>query len=104
MALATRASERSSTRLHSLIEGRFKIVEDGYNNGVWGTEIVIRNAGKQVIKIPSCIADGDYLLRAELIALHGAGNAKGAQLYVGHIVSSGSPPLTRSRWSVPRFA
>jgi len=66
-----------------LTERRFKITEDGYNNGVWGTETVIKNAGKQVIPIPKCIADGDYLLRAELIALHGAGNAGGAQLYVG---------------------
>ena len=61
---------------------RFKIAEDGYNGGVWGTEKVIKNSGKQVIAIPECIADGDYLLRPEMIALHGAGNTNGAQLYV----------------------
>jgi hypothetical protein len=31
----------------------------------------IANSGKQVITIPPCIALGQYLLRPELIALHG---------------------------------
>ena len=31
----------------------------------------ISNQGKQTITIPSCLADGQYLLRPELIALHG---------------------------------
>jgi len=57
-------------------------MEQGYNNGVWGTDTVINAAGKQVIRIPDCIADGDYLLRAEMIALHGARSVNGAQLYV----------------------
>jgi hypothetical protein len=61
---------------------RFKIQEDGYNNGVWGTSKVINNAGKHPINIPDCLPDGQYLLRAEMIALHGASSAQGAQLYV----------------------
>jgi hypothetical protein len=36
----------------------------------------------QTITIPACIAPGQYLLRGELIALHGAQNAKGAQFYM----------------------
>ncbi len=62
--------------------GWFKIQEDGYNNGVWGTEKVINGQGRHQIKIPSCIAPGQYLLRAEMIALHGAGNYPGAQFYM----------------------
>ena len=32
--------------------------------------------------IPKCLADGDYLLRAEHIGLHSAGSAGGAQFYI----------------------
>ncbi|KAJ0104320.1 glycoside hydrolase family 61 protein [Diaporthe amygdali] len=62
--------------------GWFKIQEDGLDNGVWGTEKVINGQGKHQIKIPSCIAPGQYLLRAEMIALHGASNYPGAQFYM----------------------
>ncbi|GKT43007.1 putative endo-beta-1,4-glucanase D [Colletotrichum spaethianum] len=34
-------------------------------------------------KIPSCIASGEYLIRVEHLALHGAGTEGGAQFYVG---------------------
>ena len=66
-----------------LIVYRFKIQNEGFANGVWGTEKVIQNSGKQVIHIPDCIANCQYLLRPEMIALHGARTAGGAQLYVG---------------------
>jgi hypothetical protein len=62
--------------------GWFKIQDDGFAGGAWGTEKVIKNEGRHVIKIPECIADGQYLLRAEMIALHGAGSYPGAQLYM----------------------
>lgn len=62
--------------------GWFKIQEDGLNSGIWGTEKVINGQGKHQIKIPSCIAPGQYLLRAEMIALHGAGSYPGAQFYM----------------------
>jgi len=62
--------------------GWFKIQEDGYNGGVWGTSKVINGQGRHAIKIPDCIAPGQYLLRAEMIALHGAGNYPGAQFYM----------------------
>ncbi|CAI0644082.1 unnamed protein product [Colletotrichum noveboracense] len=62
--------------------GWFKIQEDGFSNGVWGTEKVINGQGKHTIKIPACIAPGQYLLRAEMIALHGAGSYPGAQFYM----------------------
>ena len=57
-------------------------MEHGYNNDIWGTDTVINNAGKQVITIPDCLEDGEYLLRAEMIALHGARSVNGAQLYM----------------------
>jgi hypothetical protein len=50
--------------------GWFKIQENGYNDGDWATTQLIANAGVQPIQIPSCLEDGQYLLRAELIALH----------------------------------
>ena len=63
-------------------DGWFKIQEQGYSNGGWATSEVITNGGKHAITIPSCLPDGEYLLRAEMIALHGAGSSQGAQLYV----------------------
>jgi hypothetical protein len=62
--------------------GWFKIQEDGFSGGVWGTEKVINGKGEHKIKIPDCIEPGQYLLRAEMVALHGAGNYPGAQFYM----------------------
>ena len=62
--------------------GWFKIQQDGLTDGVWGTERVINGQGRHSIKIPECIAPGQYLLRAEMVALHGAGNYPGAQFYM----------------------
>lgn len=62
--------------------GWFKIQEDGFDGSKWGVDRLIANKGEQVVTIPSCIAPGQYLLRGELIALHGAGSQKGAQFYV----------------------
>ncbi|KEZ45018.1 hypothetical protein SAPIO_CDS2413 [Scedosporium apiospermum] len=59
-----------------------KISGIGYNSGTWGTDIVINNQGKQVIHIPECLEDGQYLLRAEMLALHGARSPSGAQFYM----------------------
>lgn len=61
---------------------RFKIQEEGLQGSTWGTDTVIKNKGNQAIHIPACIEDGQYLLRAEMIALHGARAVNGAQLYV----------------------
>ncbi|CAI4216131.1 unnamed protein product [Parascedosporium putredinis] len=63
--------------------GWFKIQEYGMDSsGVWGTEKVINGQGRHDIRIPACIAPGQYLLRAEMIALHGAGSYPGAQFYM----------------------
>ncbi|KAI2603066.1 lytic polysaccharide monooxygenase [Hypoxylon fragiforme] len=84
--------------------GWFKIQEDGYNNGVWGTSKVINNQGKHPITIPNCLPDGQYLLRAEMIALHGAGSNQGAQLYMECAqinISGGSASKTPTVYSLP---
>ncbi|KAH9212531.1 glycosyl hydrolase family 61-domain-containing protein [Leptodontidium sp. 2 PMI_412] len=52
--------------------GWFKIQEAGLS----------ASQGQQSITIPACIAPGQYLLRAEVIALHGAGSSGGAQFYM----------------------
>ncbi|KAI1656742.1 glycoside hydrolase family 61 protein [Daldinia decipiens] len=62
----------------------FKIFEVGYDPATktWGNDILNKGCGKQDVKIPSDIAPGDYLLRAETIALHTASQAGGAQFYM----------------------
>ncbi|KAI0836892.1 carbohydrate-binding module family 1 protein [Hypoxylon sp. FL0890] len=84
--------------------GWFKIQQDGYNDGVWATTKVINNEGKQPITIPDCLPDGQYLLRAEMIALHGASSANGAQFYMECAqinISGGSATKTPTTYSLP---
>ncbi|RPD62199.1 hypothetical protein L226DRAFT_551726 [Lentinus tigrinus ALCF2SS1-7] len=61
----------------------FKIWEDGMDSSQkWGVDRLIANKGKVSFTIPNCIAAGQYLLRVELIALHGASSYPGAQFYM----------------------
>ena len=62
----------------------FKIFESGYDpeTDTWGNDVINLGCGKQPLTIPSDIAPGDYLLRAETIALHAAGGQGGAQFYM----------------------
>lgn len=70
--------------------GWFKIYEDGWSaankgaadNDNWGVKDMNACCGKVDAKIPSDLPAGDYLLRAEVIALHTAGQAGGAQFYM----------------------
>ncbi|KAF3036317.1 Esterase/lipase/thioesterase [Didymella heteroderae] len=52
------------------------------DNDFWGTKDLNYNCGKLDFTIPEDIAPGDYLLRAEAIALHAASSSGGAQHYV----------------------
>ncbi|KAI1757506.1 glycosyl hydrolase family 61-domain-containing protein [Xylaria castorea] len=84
--------------------GWFKIQEDGYNSGAWGTSKVINNGGIHAINIPECLADGQYLLRAEMIALHAAGSPQGAQLYMECAqinISGGTAKVSPATYSIP---
>ncbi|KAA8901793.1 glycosyl hydrolase family 61-domain-containing protein [Sphaerosporella brunnea] len=63
----------------------FKIFQNGLvstNPNIWATDVLNSNCGKQIVVIPTDIEPGDYLLRAEVIALHVAGSLGGAQHYV----------------------
>ncbi|KAL2019551.1 hypothetical protein VTK56DRAFT_9518 [Thermocarpiscus australiensis] len=61
----------------------FKIYEDG-PSGLGTSTITWPSSGKtQVsVQIPRCLANGDYLLRVEHIALHSASTVGGAQFYL----------------------
>ncbi|KAL6709369.1 hypothetical protein ACN47E_001776 [Coniothyrium glycines] len=52
------------------------------DNDHWGTKDLNYNCGKLDFTIPENLAPGDYLLRAEAIALHAASSSGGAQHYV----------------------
>lgn len=47
----------------------FKIGQIGYNatNGQWGSDVLFINGGNATFIVPSCVASGQYLLRAEAI-------------------------------------
>ena len=60
----------------------FKIAERGVSNGVWAVDEMIANNGWHYFDMPSCVAPGQYLMRVELLALHSASTAGGAQFYM----------------------
>lgn len=78
----------------------FKVSEDGLDgSGTWGVDRMISSGGWQDFTMPSCIAPGNYLLRAEIIALHSASKPSQAQFYMGcaQINVSGSGTKTGSQ-------
>jgi len=71
--------------------GWFKVFQDAWaknpsgsvgDDDFWGTKDLNKCCGKMNVKIPADLAPGDYLLRAEAIALHAAGPGGGAQHYM----------------------
>lgn len=92
-------------------DGWFKISEAGLvdaNGGAtpqtWAVDDLISSNGSQQITIPSCIEDGQYLLRAEVIALHSASSEGGAQFYMECAqinVSGGTAAQTPSTVAFP---
>jgi len=61
----------------------FKVSEDGLDgSGNWGVDRMINNGGWTEMTMPTCVAPGQYLLRAEMIALHSASSTGGAQFYM----------------------
>lgn len=85
--------------------GWFKISEAGLiNSNQWAVDALISNGGVQSVKIPSCIANGDYLLRFEIIALHSAYSYPGAQFYTSCAqirVTGGTGSESPSTVSIP---
>ncbi|KAH9889852.1 glycosyl hydrolase family 61-domain-containing protein [Cubamyces lactineus] len=81
MAYLAKVSNATSLDVTGL--GWFKIWEDGMDSSqVWGVDRMIANKGKVTFQIPDCIEAGQYLLRVEMIALHGAESYPGAQFYM----------------------
>ncbi|KAK2607616.1 hypothetical protein N8I77_006279 [Diaporthe amygdali] len=67
----------------------FKVFEDTWSSAGasgsddnWGTKDLNTCCGKMDVVVPKDLAPGDYLLRAEAIALHAAGSSGGAQFYM----------------------
>ncbi|KAF2015817.1 carbohydrate-binding module family 1 protein [Aaosphaeria arxii CBS 175.79] len=69
----------------------FKIFQDTWarasstsqgSDDYWGTKDLNKACGKMDVLIPANLAPGDYLLRAEAIALHSASSSGGAQFYM----------------------
>ncbi|KAG9002019.1 hypothetical protein FRB94_004169 [Tulasnella sp. JGI-2019a] len=60
----------------------FKIWEDGFDGTYWGVNRLYNAHGLQNFTIPTCIPAGNYFLRLEIIALHGASVYPGAQFYM----------------------
>ncbi|KAJ8516756.1 hypothetical protein ONZ45_g5970 [Pleurotus djamor] len=63
----------------------FKVHEMGLvsnNPQYFGVHVLNDNCGHYTFTVPSGLAPGHYLLRAEVIALHAAGSPGGAQLYM----------------------
>jgi cellulase len=82
----------------------FKVFEDGLDGGgKWGVDRMIQNGGWVDFTMPSCVAPGQYLLRAEIIALHSANKQGQAQFYMGcaQINVSGSGTKTGNTVSFP---
>ncbi|KAK7757155.1 hypothetical protein SLS62_000704 [Diatrype stigma] len=63
--------------------GWFKIDELDYTNGTWANEVLENNGGNYTFSLPTGLASGEYLLRSEMLALHGAQTVGGAQFYIG---------------------
>jgi cellulase len=59
----------------------FKINQGGFENGEWAASKLIANNNTWSLTIPESIASGQYVLRHEIIALHSADQANGAQNY-----------------------
>ncbi|KAH8430903.1 uncharacterized protein LDX57_008567 [Aspergillus melleus] len=57
------------------------LVDNSEVPGTWGDDQLIENDNSWLVQIPESIAPGEYVLRHELIALHGAQTAGGAQNY-----------------------
>ncbi|CAJ2512449.1 Uu.00g054640.m01.CDS01 [Anthostomella pinea] len=53
----------------------------GSNPGTWATDTLIANNFTADVIIPGSLAAGNYVLRHEIIALHSAASANGAQSY-----------------------
>ncbi|KAF3909846.1 Endoglucanase-4 [Orbilia brochopaga] len=73
----------SSAKSATGVGSWFKVQELDYANGQWANEVLMANAGKFSFALPQNLASGEYLLRSEMLALHGSQTVGGAQFYIG---------------------
>lgn len=57
------------------------LIDNSLASGKWATDVLIANNMSWTVGIPPTLAAGNYVLRHEIIALHAAGQANGAQDY-----------------------
>ncbi|KAK5163601.1 uncharacterized protein LTR77_010550 [Saxophila tyrrhenica] len=57
------------------------LLNDAVVPGKWASDKLLANNITHTVKIPASVAPGNYVLRHEIIALHGAGSTNGAQNY-----------------------
>ncbi|GAA5879566.1 hypothetical protein JCM1840_003319 [Sporobolomyces johnsonii] len=74
--------------------------------GEWAVTKMIANKGRNTVTVPSDLAPGNYLVRFDLLALHSASSAGGAQFYPNcaqiKVTGSGSTALPAGV-SIPGF-
>ncbi|KAL3428435.1 fungal cellulose binding domain-containing protein [Phlyctema vagabunda] len=61
----------------------FKIDEFTQTDGKWANEIMLTQNMTYEFKLPTGLPSGDYLLRSEMLALHGSQTLGGGQFYMG---------------------
>ncbi|MCJ1386058.1 hypothetical protein MMC17_009183 [Xylographa soralifera] len=69
-----------TTLLFNKIDGS-GLINDTTAPGIWASDQLIANNNSWTVTIPATISPGSYVLRHEIIALHSAENANGAQNY-----------------------
>ncbi|TVY15519.1 Endoglucanase-4 [Lachnellula arida] len=57
------------------------LIDNSLTDGYWATDQLIADNNTWTVVIPPTIAPGNYVLRHEIIALHSAASANGAQNY-----------------------
>ncbi|KAF9485912.1 hypothetical protein BDN70DRAFT_823268 [Pholiota conissans] len=74
----------------------FKIGQNGLNPTThqWGSDLLFANGGNATFTVPSCLESGQYLFRAEAIALQNAASYPGAQFYMSCAQLSISGPTS----------
>ena len=72
-------AEKSSLKFFKIDEGG--LIDGASSPGKWASDQLIANNQSWTVTIPKSIAPGNYVLRHEIIALHSAGDANGAQNY-----------------------
>ncbi|KAF7197980.1 Endoglucanase-4 [Pseudocercospora fuligena] len=74
-------SEVDKTTLEFFKISQGGLIDGSASPGKWASDELIANNNSWAVTIPTGIAAGNYVLRHEIIALHSAGDANGAQNY-----------------------